>query len=142
MKAWKVKSSSSIYKNLKKDPLYLLLNEILESKLTGKSKLLYGKPQSHLDLLNILYRFVCTLKRNGTCFFGSVDRTIPLGLALRTPTYLTTKFCVEALLKHGHVELLTEQNGKRVLIKGLPSCFEISEQLSALIEENQQGSSI
>ena len=117
--------------------MHNLLNGILESKLSGKSKLAYGRPQTELELLTIMHRFVATLRRNGTCFFGSEDRTVPLGLALRTPTYLTTRLCVEELLRWGHAELATEQNGKRVLLRGLPSCFALSEHLSTLIDSAQ-----
>ena len=108
--------------------------DILDGKLTGKNKLVYGKPFTKAALLQILHGFVSTLKRNGTCFFGSCDNTTPLGLALRTPTYLTTIMCIDALLKHRHIELVTEQNGKRVLVKGLPSCYEVSDALSTLID--------
>lgn len=107
----------------------------MDSKLFGKNKLVYGRPFTKTALLQILLSFVLNLKRNGTCFFGSCDKTIPLGLALRTPTYLTTMMCIDKLLEHGHIELATEQNSKRVLIKGLPSCFEVSETLASIIDQ-------
>lgn len=118
----------------KDDPVYLKLVTILQSKLTGKIKLIYGKPISKEALVGALHSFVTALKRNGSCFFGSEDSALPLGLALRTPTYLTTMMCVNTLLRNGYIKLDTEQNGKRVLIKGQPSCFELSDHLSSLIE--------
>ena len=92
----------------KEDPLYLKLVSILQSKLTGKIKIIYGKPISKEALVAMLHSFVTALKRNGSCFFGSEDLALPLGLALRTPTYLSTIICVNTLLKHGHIKLDTE----------------------------------
>ena len=111
--------------------------EILESKLTGKNKLAFGRPLTKGALLSIFYNFVSTLKRNGTCFFGSTDKAVPLGLALRTPSYLSTILCVDSLLEHAHIELTTEQCGRRVLIKGRPSCFELCDSLAVLVDQAQ-----
>lgn len=90
-------------------PLYPKIDEILKSKLThGKNKLSYGKPISEDQLLLILHQFVSTLRRYGTCFFGSLNPGVPLGLNLRTPSYLTTKICIDYLLKHEVIELMVE----------------------------------
>ena len=85
---------------------------------------------SQEQLIQILQNFTAQLKRHGTLFFGSIDPQVPLGLALRTPTYLSTKLCVDLLLKYGVIELLTENNGQRVLIKGQPKCYELSDKLA------------
>lgn len=76
--------------------------------------------------MQILHGLVVQLKRHSTLFFGSTDPSIPLGLALRTPSYLSTKLCLDKLLQHGHIELLEEHGGTRVLIKGRPSCFDLA----------------
>ena len=81
-----------------------------------------------------MHSFAATLVKNGTCFFGSSDPVLPLGLALRTPTYLTTKLCIDLLLKTGCVTLTTEMDGKRVLIRGEPKLFEVSEGLQERID--------
>ena len=59
-----------------------------------------------------------------------MDSGVPLGLALRTPTYLNTLVCIEGLLRYGYISIETEQNGRRVLIKGHPSCYQINEKLN------------
>ena len=127
--------SRGVNEDFKSDPIYAKLVGILDSKLTGKNRLAYGRPIDKASLLHLLHTFVTTIKRSGTCFFGSCDRQVPLGLALRTPSYLTSLLCVNVLLRHGHVELATEQNGNRVLLKGRPSCSDLAEVLAARLDQ-------
>ena len=114
--------------------LYKQVDKILQTKLISKNRLQYGKPMTKDQLIHIFYNFTMQLKRNGTLFFGCVDPQVPLGLALRTPTYLTTLLCIDILRKQGVIELLTENDGNRVLIKGRPKCYELSDKLAGMIE--------
>ena len=115
---------------------YLKLEKILKAKLTNKNRLAFGKPACEKDLLQALLNFTVALKRHGTLFIGSTDVQTALGLPLRTPSYLTTMFCVHTLLKYGCIELGTEQCGLRVLVKGQSCCLEVSEHLARLVERN------
>ena len=59
-------------------------------------------------------------------------------MGLRTPSYLTSIFILENLIKYGHIELTEEQGGHRILVKGLPSIYALSERINNMLKEVEQ----
>ena len=68
----------------------------------------------------------------------SDDIQKPIGSCMRTPSYLSVVFILENLLRFGHIELCEEQEGRRMLVKGLSPIYSLSEHINVLLKDVEQ----